>query len=89
MYKLNVCFYVVLRFVLHLWNVFFIRYSHVDVLASGYKKAGPGRRSTQPAGTPTRKQLSNETSPEPRLIPTRSRLMSKLLVTVKQKIKRC
>ena len=60
MYKLNVCFYVVLRFVLHLWNVFFIRYSHVDVLASGYKKAGPGRRSSQSAGTPTRQQQEEE-----------------------------
>ena len=66
-------------------DCFFIRFYHVDVLTSGYKKAGPGRRSSQPAGTPTRKQLSNETSPEPRLIPTRSRLKSKLIVTVKQK----
>ena len=67
----------------------FIRFYHVDILTSGYKKAGPGGRSSQLAGTPTRKQLSNETSQEPRLIPTRSRLMSKLLVTVKQKIERC
>ena len=66
-------------------DCFFIRFYHVDILTSGYKKAGPGRRSSQPAGTSTRKLLSQKTSPEPRLVPTRSCLKSKLILTAKRK----
>ena len=41
-------------------DCFFIRFYHVDILTSGYKKAGPGRRSSQSAGTPTRQQQEEE-----------------------------
>ena len=43
MYKLNACFYVLLRFVLHLWNVSSLDFSDVDVLARGYKYGNGGK----------------------------------------------